>query len=68
MVLELLRRELGFPPGWDPFEHLEEVTGIRPYGRRSDDDPIPPPGWPGREHWTERADRHADPDEGETTP
>lgn len=52
MVLELLRRELGFPPGWDPFDHLEQATGIRPYGRRATDAPVPPPGWPGREHWT----------------
>lgn len=65
MVLELLRRELGFPPGWDPFDHLEQATGIRPYGRRATDAPVPPPGWPGREHWTELA--HPD-DEEEDPP
>lgn len=67
LVLELLRRELGFPPGWDPFEHLEEATGIRPYGRRTGDAVIPPPGWPGREHWTGSADRR-EPEEGDPNP
>lgn len=65
MVLELLRRELGFPPGWDPFDHLEEATGIRPFGRRADDPPVPPPGWPGREHWTDPLELEGDPDNPE---
>lgn len=65
MVLELLRRELGFPPGWDPFDHLEEATGIRPFGRRAEDPPVPPPGWPGREHWTNPLELDVDPDNPE---
>ena len=65
MVLELLRRELGFPPGWDPFEHLEQATGIRPFGRRVDDPPVPPEGWPGREHWTDPLELEGDPDNPE---
>lgn len=68
MVLELLRRELGFPPGWDPFEHLEEATGIRPYGRRAEDAPVPPPGWPGREHWTDPLELEQTDDEGDPNP
>lgn len=66
MVLELLRRELGFPPGWDPFDHLEQSTGIRPYGRRREDAPIPPEGWPGREHWTDPLELEHD--EGDPKP
>ena len=68
LVLELLRRELGFPPGWDPFEHLEEATGIKPYGRREEDDPIPPEGWPGREHWTDPLELGGRTEEGDPPP
>lgn len=67
MVLELLRRELGLPTSWDPWDHLEQATGIRPYGRRATDAPVPPPGWPGREHWIGAPPGDADDEEAEET-